>query len=61
MLTGAKSERAVTLRTRRGSNTGDSGCTSGDDVSLISLSVMLKKRAYVSMCLNAATSHLSRV
>lgn len=52
-LTGAKSERAETFRNLRGSNRGVSGCTTGDNASLISLSVMLRKRAYVSMCLSA--------
>ena len=53
-MTGAKSERADTLRTRRDPNRGVSGCTDSDTVSLISPSVMLSKRAYVSMCLSAA-------
>lgn len=52
-LTGAKSERADTLRTRRGDPKGVSGCTAGDAASLTSLSVMLRKRAYTPMCLRA--------
>ena len=51
MLTGAGSERADALRTRRDSNIGVSGCATGDDVSLISLSATFRKRAYVSICL----------
>ena len=53
-LTGAKSERADTLRTRRGPDREVSGCIDSDTVSLISPSVMLRKRAYVSICLSAA-------
>ena len=54
MLTGAKSESADTFRTRRDSDIGASARNNGDAVSLISLSVMLRKRAYVSMCLVVA-------